>query len=156
MQITIKEYKKGFSEHIKYIDRQTFNECTKSDQQIDDTALNYGNKVFIAFYGEKAVGFISLLKAETLNYSGYWIDLIAVLPQFRGYSIAGMLIKKAYEYSESKNSEILTALIRINNLSSRKAFEKEKFAPSENDFKIYSKDISRGGKDAVQTNGKNE
>ena len=149
MQITIKEYKKGFSGYIKNIDRETFKECTKSDQQIDDTALNHGNKVFIAFYGEKAVGFISLLKAETLNYSGYWIDLIAVLPQFRGHSIAGMLIKKAYDYVENKNCEILTALIRVNNISSRKAFEKESFAPSENDFKIYSKDISRGGKNAI-------
>jgi len=156
MQIIIKEYEKGFSGYIKNIDRETFKECTKSDQQIDDTALNHGNKVFIAFYGEKAVGFISLLKAETLNYSGYWIDLIAVLPQFRGHSIAGMLIKKAYDYVKNKNCEILTALIRVNNISSRKAFEKESFAPSENDFKIYSKDISRGGKNAVQTNGKNE
>ncbi|HPO26375.1 MAG TPA: GNAT family N-acetyltransferase [Petrotogaceae bacterium] len=149
MQIIIKEYEKGFSGYIKNIDRETFKECTKSDQQIDDTALNHGNKVFIAFYGEKAVGFISLLKAETLNYSGYWIDLIAVLPQFRGHSIAGMLIKKAYDYVKNKNCEILTALIRVNNISSRKAFEKESFAPSENDFKIYSKDISRGGKNAI-------
>lgn len=141
MNVTIRDYIKGDFYIIKEIDRETFNECTLSDFETDQTAMYSENKIYIAFSDNEPAGFVSILKAKTLHYDGFWIDLLAVKPKFRGNGISGKLLDKAMKYAKSKGADIITALVRENNSASNSSFEKNNFEKSTDFFSIYSKKL---------------
>ncbi|MGL5440844.1 MAG: GNAT family N-acetyltransferase, partial [Filifactoraceae bacterium] len=83
------------------------------------------------------VGFIGLMKAFTPHYSGWWIDLLAVLPEFQSKGIGSEFVEFAINHYKFDDL-ILTALIRNDNFASVKAIMKNGFNKmGENDFSLF-------------------
>jgi len=85
--------------------------------------------------GNRFVGFVSLLRVNTLHYRGMWVDLIGVDGEFQGLGIAKKLLQVAKEYAVEEGVQLLSGLIAKNNTASLKAFLSK-------DFKLVEKDYS--------------
>ena len=133
------DFSKEDCEKILSIDKETFNECEYSITEIIDIGKDRNNHIFIAEIDGKEVGFISFMAVKTLHYRGLWIDLIAVKKEFSGMGIGKLLIESGKELSRELNVDFESALIREDNISSLKAFEKSGFNWDEKTFRLYFK-----------------
>lgn len=128
------------SEDIILIDSETFNDisiCGLDLLQRLSTSSNY--EVFIKYIANIPVGFIGLMHVDTPHYSGTWIDLIAVRPDFQKQGFAKEMIDFSKKYiSETRpDSEMMSALVRKGNFSSNYAFKSSAFKNDGNgDFEL--------------------
>jgi ribosomal protein S18 acetylase RimI-like enzyme len=133
------DFSKKDCKKILSVDNETFNECNYSYDEIIEIAKDINNHIFIAEIGEKEVGFISFMAVKTLHYRGLWIDLIGVKKEFSGLGIGKLLIKTGDKLAMELGVDFESALIREDNISSLKAFEKSGFNWDGKTFKLYFK-----------------
>lgn len=121
------DYSLTMAADIIAIDRETFQDITMSKEVLCQTLSNWKNyDIYISYINDKATGFIGLMKAITPHYQGWWIDLLAVIPEKQGNGIGSKLIAFAKENYKTEDN-VITALIRKNNGSSIKAAERNGF-----------------------------
>ena len=101
---------------------------------IKNTFNGYAEEVIVAKKCEEIVGFVSLKHKD--NDSVY-IDLIGVLPAYKGIGIGFSLISKAIEYAVSKGKTLFVKT-QIENIRANRLFQRSGFVQKE--FKlIYHK-----------------
>lgn len=131
------------AQKIKHIDFATFKDCTYGTDEIQ-TIIRTGQQiVFFAESASETIGFVSLMKVQTLHYHAYWIDLLAVLPEYQGRGIGQKLIHRAHGYATERKGEFVSALVRRCNAPSLKSFEKSSFK-NEGEFNLLVKSIEEG------------
>ena len=80
---------------------------------------------------------------SNLHYDGAWIDLIAVTNENRNKGIGKELVAFAENKIKKKKGEIITALVRKDNISSITMLSKSNFKSDKKEFLLYSKDIQK-------------
>jgi len=123
---------------IKAIDAATFKDCPYTVTEIQNIIRSGKQAVLLAEINSKAVGFISLMEVQTLHYHGYWIDLLAVIPEYQGRGIGNCMIDAAHDYATCHKGEFVSALVRRDNTASLRSFEKSAFK-NEGDFNLLIK-----------------
>ncbi len=132
------------AEDLIYLEKEIFGECGYSPDKISEIFSDGKNTAFIAYEEENPVGFICLMKVQTLHYSGIWIDLLGVLPAYRGRNIGKSLVDIANNYSLNQKVDILSALVKDSNTASKKVVISKEFDESD-PFRLYIKDLTQAG-----------
>ncbi len=138
MDITIRPIKAELKEAEKLLilESKVFNDCKYSTNEVLNVIGMVGNRIFVAVLDEAFVGFISLLRVNTLHYKGIWVDLIGVDPLYQKRGIARLLLSKATEYARTEGVELMSGLIAKNNAASLKAFTAQSFNLVEKDYAL--------------------
>ncbi len=77
--------------------------------------------VYLAWSGEQAVGFCACF--ETRGGTRLEVDMLGVLPEWRGRRIARRLIARALEEARARGVRGANAVVAIDNAASQRAFE---------------------------------
>ncbi len=110
------------------------------DQDIRDDAFRTHlraetHSLWVAEAQGEIVGFVSAFMTRARDGQTRWeIDLIAVEPAYQGQGIGGKLIAKTYRDGQMRAADLARALIRVDNLPSRRAFSRLVFS---SDGEIY-------------------
>lgn len=124
------------------LEKKIFNDCHFTPEEIMEIMVKEGNKIFVAVSNDAFVGFVSLLRVNTLHYSGMWVDLIGVEPAYQKRGIAKLLLEAAKSYADSEGVQILSGLIAKNNTASIKAFQNKGFNLQDKDYSLAIYEIS--------------
>ena len=130
----------AMAEQIIAIDQQTFGDIPYSPEELIARIKSARDYLVYVYYNEgQAAGYIGLMRVQNLHYSAFWIDLLAVSPDFQGKKIAQTMIACAKEVIEKdfEGIEFISALVRQDNLPSLGALHAQGFsADSSVDFKL--------------------
>lgn len=72
-----------------------------------------------------------------------WVDLIAVRKTFQNRAIGKKLLKYAEEKAIANGLEILTGLVKSDNIPSLTMFKRAEFTYDDIGFKLFMKDIEK-------------
>lgn len=123
---------------IKGIDAATFEDCQYTLEEMLQLIDEGKQIVFLAESLGQTMGFVSLMEVYTLHYHGFWIDLIAVLPECQNRGIGEKLIRYAQAYAVQQGGAFVSALVRQSNQGSLKSFTKAGFK-NEGAFNLFMK-----------------
>lgn len=100
-----------------------WNEGTVDRAQIRACLQDPSHAATLALWGEKAVGFSDgFLTVSAENVPRWELDLLGVVPQWRGHGIAKQLVQANLVQAAVFNPQFARALIRIENIASQRAF----------------------------------
>lgn len=127
--ILIKEFCRDYNMSVALLELEgrVFGESKYTPEEVIEIASKEGNKIFVAMEENKLIGFISLLTVDTLHYRGLWIDLLGVDPNYRNRGIGQQLVSMGKDYGLKAGVNMISGLIAMENISSRRAFEKNNF-----------------------------
>lgn len=116
------------AEAILQIDRMTFQDCHAEPEEVI-RILGEQYPAYIAWLGDRPVGYICLMQVVTLHYRACWVDLVAVDPAYQGRGIAKALIAVGQRHARETGAQFLSALVRKGNSPSLEAFLQKGFNP---------------------------
>ena len=123
--------------HIKQIDACTFGDCKYNHEEIIQVAMDDRYKLYVAEMEGKPVGYMGLLRVNTLHYRGLWVDLIAVSPEHQGMGIGGQLLEQAKKLGAAYGVDMMSGLVATNNVASQSIFHKHGFEPVNKDYHLF-------------------
>ena len=68
--------------------------------------------------------FIPLLELENLALGSWYVNVLAVIPEFRNLGFGSVLLKKADEYGANLGKEGMSVIVADNNQGARKLYER--------------------------------
>ena len=68
--------------------------------------------------------FIPLLELENLALDSWYVNVLAVLPEFRNLGLGSILLKKADEYGTNLDKAGMSVIVADNNQNARKLYER--------------------------------
>ena len=142
----IKEFdgSRKMREDIIYIDSKSFRDIDcDTDVLLKRLSKNKQYQLFVKYHKNLPVGYLGILYMSNLHYDGAWIDLIAVTNENRNKGIGKELVAFAENKIKKKKGEIITALVRKDNISSITMLSKSNFKSDKKEFLLYSKDIQK-------------
>ena len=142
----IKEFDSSLkmAEELLLIDSESFRDIPYTpDMLCEKIRKNNCYKVFIYYEENIPVAYLGLLYVSNLHYDGMWVDLIGVRKDFQNRAIGKKLLKYAEEKARDNGLEILTGLVKSDNISSLTMFKGAEFKYDEMGFKLFMKDIEK-------------
>jgi len=127
------------------IDRLTFQDCSYDATYLSENVLNERYPAWVAWLDDAPAGFICLMEVQNLHYHACWVDLVAVIPEHSNRGIARALIGVAEAHGRTIGAEFISALVRKDNHSSLKAFEKQNFKSVTGGFELMIHDLDDDG-----------
>ena len=128
MTFSIRPAHTADAEQISAVKQTVWPEEPISLDQINQALSQSNHRCYVALVKEKIVGFMDcFMSTSGRNKTRLEMDLLAVLPEFRGNGIAAELIRSSLHGAISPAVDCHRALIQIENSSSQKAFQKNGF-----------------------------
>lgn len=130
------------AEELLLIDSESFKDIPyTSDVLCEKIKKNNHYKVFIYYKDDIPAAYLGLLYVSNLHYDGMWVDLIGVRKKFQNKGIGKILLKYAEEKASENSLEMLTGLVKSDNISSLSMFKSSGFGYDDTGFKLFIKDI---------------
>lgn len=132
------------AEELLLIDSESFRDIPYTpDMLCEKIRKNNCYKVFIYYEENIPVAYLGLLYVSNLHYDGMWVDLIAIRKKFQNRGIGKILLKYAEEKAKESSLEVLTGLVKSDNISSLSMFKNSDFKYDDVGFKLFIKDIKK-------------
>ena len=132
------------AEELLLIDSESFKDIPyTSDVLCEKIKKNNSYKVFIYYDEAIPIAYLGLRYVSNLHYDGMWIDLIAVRKKFQNRGIGKTLLKFAEERASESSLEMLTGLVKSDNISSLLMFKGSGFTYDDTGFKLFIKDMEK-------------
>lgn len=132
------------AEELLLIDSESFKDIPyTSDVLCEKIKKNNCYKVFVYYKEGIPAAYLGLLYVSNLHYDGMWVDLIAVRKKFQNQDIGKALLKYAEEKASESSLEMLTGLVKADNISSLSMFKSSGFMHDDIGFKLFIKDIEK-------------
>ena len=132
------------ADELLLIDSESFQDIPYTSEILcEKIKKNDHYKVYVYYEDDIPVAYLGLLYVSNLHYDGMWVDLIAVRKDFQNRAIGKKLLKYAEEKARDNGLEILTGLVKSDNISSLTMFKGAEFKYDEMGFKLFMKDIEK-------------
>lgn len=132
------------ADELLLIDSESFQDIPYTSEILcEKIKKNDHYKVYVYYEDDIPVAYIGLLYVSNLHYDGMWVDLIGVRKDFQNRAIGKKLLKYAEEKARDNGLEILTGLVKSDNISSLTMFKGAEFKYDEMGFKLFMKDIEK-------------
>lgn len=132
------------AEELLLIDSESFHDIPYTSEMLcEKIKKNDHYKVFVYYEENIPVAYLGLLYVSNLHYDGMWVDLIAVRKAFQNRAIGKKLLKYAEEKAIENGLEILTGLVKSDNIPSLTMFKRVEFTYDDIGFKLFMKDIEK-------------
>ena len=132
------------AEELLLIDSESFRDIPYTpDMLCEKIRKTNCYNVFIYYEENIPVAYLGLLYVSNLHYDGMWVDLIAVRKKFQNRGIGKILLKYAEEKAKESSLEVLTGLVKSDNISSLSMFKNSDFKYDDVGFKLFIKDIKK-------------
>lgn len=139
------DYTEKMIQELMFIEKATFGEMSQNPKEVLHQLGNAPNyQIFLWYDNDRPVGFIAIMYVTTLHYRSAWIDLMAVHPSAQGQGIAKNMVQDCIAMLKEADLalEFVSALVRITNVSSLTALEKNGFSEDKKgDFKLLFYDL---------------
>lgn len=133
---------KEMMQDVMYIDSKSFKDI---DCDIDTLCKRIKNnnqyELFVKYDNNVPVAYLGILYVANLHYDGAWIDLIAVSEDFRNKGIGTKLVEFAEKRVKEKGKNIITGLIKKENISSITMVKHRNFEYDTTGFFLFLKDL---------------
>ena len=134
------DYSLAMARQIIAIDQNTFGDIPYTPEELVARMKSTNNYfIYIYYIQDQPIGYISLMLVQNLHYKAFWIDLLAVDPQFQGKKYAQEMIETAKKIiaEDFQDIDFISALVRCDNLSSLGALHAQNFSTdTPSDFKL--------------------
>lgn len=114
------------AEGLLAVDRATFNECPYSAREVQAMLSDGAQRAWLAFGGGSVAGFVVAFPTTGLQGPCWEVDLLAVLPEWRGRGLATRLIRAACAGGQ-RLARQARAVVASDNGASIKAFTRAGF-----------------------------
>ena len=132
------------ADELLLIDSESFQDIPYTSEILcEKIKKNDHYKVYVYYEDDIPVAYLGLLYVSNLHYDGMWVDLIGVRKDFQNRAIGKKLLKYAEEKARDNGLEILTGLVKSDNISSLTIFKGAEFKYDEMGFKLFMKDIEK-------------
>lgn len=132
------------AEELLVIDRESFKDIPYTSGVLcEKIKKNTHYKVFLYYKEDIPAAYLGLLYVSNLHYDGMWVDLIAVRKKFQNQDIGKILLKFAEEKASESSLEMLTGLVKSDNISSLSMFKGSGFIHDDIGFKLFIKNIEK-------------
>ncbi|WP_176891974.1 GNAT family N-acetyltransferase [Fusobacterium varium] len=132
------------ADELLLIDSESFQDIPYTSEILcEKIKKNDHYKVYVYYEDDIPVAYLGLLYVSNLHYDGMWVDLIGVRKDFQNRAIGKKLLKYAEEKARDNGLEILTGLVKSDNISSLTMFKGAEFKYDEMGFKLFMKDIEK-------------
>ncbi|MBI9049881.1 MAG: GNAT family N-acetyltransferase [Anaerolineaceae bacterium] len=109
------------------IKQQVWPQEASNLQQIQ-MVLNLSDHLcYVAEVNNHVIGFMDCFPTSNQGVLRMDMDLLAVLPAYRGKRIASTLIQRCLQHEELDNTAIIRTLIQVDNIASQKSFQHNGF-----------------------------
>lgn len=98
-------------------------------------------ELFVKYENDLPIAYLGILYVANLHYDGAWIDLIAVNEDFRNKGIGTELVNFAEKRVKEKGKNIITGLIKKENLSSINMVKHRNFTYNSTGFFLFLKEL---------------
>lgn len=132
------------ADELLLIDSESFQDIPYTSEILcEKIKKNDHYKVYVYYEDDIPVAYLGLLYVSNLHYDGMWVDLIGVRKAFQNRDIGKKLLKYAEKKAGDNGLEILTGLVKSDNISSLTMFKGADFTYDEMGFKLFMKDIEK-------------
>ncbi len=107
------------AERILSVEQATFDECPYDAGQVRDMFTEGEQRAWLAIAGDSVAGFVIAFPTGGLHGQRWELDLLAVLPNWRGRGLAARLIRAAGAYGAGVARRARAAVAADNNASTR-------------------------------------
>lgn len=140
--IKIFDNSKSMMEDIMEIDKKSFKDIDVDvDTLCERIKKNTQYELFIKYEKNIPVAYLGIQYVANLHYDGAWIDLIAVIEEKRNQKIGSELVKFAEKRVKEKGKNIITGLIKKENLSSINMIKHSGFKHDSTGFFLFLKEL---------------
>ena len=132
------------ADELLLIDSESFQDIPYTSEILcEKIKKNDHYRVFVYYEENIPVAYLGLLYVSNLHYDGMWVDLKGVRKDFQNRTIGKKLLKYAEEKARDNGLEILTGLVKSDNISSLTMFKGADFKYDDIGFKLFMKDIEK-------------
>jgi GNAT superfamily N-acetyltransferase len=123
------------AEGLQAVERATFDESPYGVEQIRTMLASGPQRAWLAFAADQVVGFAIAFPTYSLSGPCWEIDLLAVLPRWRGHGLATRLIRAAAAFGKDMAPKA-RAVVAMDNSASAHAFTRAGFQTEPEDHQL--------------------
>lgn len=133
---------KEMMEDVMFIDSKSFKDIDCGIEVLCDRIKNNPQyELFVKYENDLPVAYLGILYVANLHYDGAWIDLIGVIEEARNKGIGSELVEFAEKRVKEKGKNIITGLIKKENISSISMIKHSNFKYDKTGFLLFIKDL---------------